>query len=79
MTSPYSAALSIPMKGNYLSFNSAAESKAADASLKATLVPGINWPVWAVFLAIYPVISFVLYLATQVIFRYRWWAAGGTG
>ncbi len=79
ITSPYSAALSIPMKPSQLSYNSANEASAAASEMKATLVPGTGLPVWAVFLLIYPVIALILYGATHVAFRYRWWKAGGTG
>ena len=80
ITSPYSAALSIPMKASNLAFAGASDpgaaAAAAAANLKPTLVPWIGWPVWAVFLALYPPLAVVLYVATQVAFRYRWWAAG---
>ena len=78
ITSPYSAAFSIPMRSGQLSFSSANDA-AQHAPLQATLLPGIGLPVWAVFLMIYPVIALVLYGATYVAFRYRWWKAGGTG
>jgi len=78
ITSPYSAAFSIPMRSGQLSYASANDA-ALHAPLKATLLPGIGLPVWAVFLMIYPVIALVLYGATYVAFRYRWWKAGGTG
>ena len=78
ITSPYSAALSLPMKSSQGSSSFAidsASSPAVDPSLKATLVPGIGWPVWAVFLLLYPVLAVVLYAATYLAFRYRWWKA----
>ncbi len=78
ITSPYSAAFSIPIRSSQLSFASANDA-AQHAPLQATLLPGIGLPVWAVFLMIYPVIALVLYGATYVAFRYRWWKAGGTG
>ena len=43
--------------------------------MQATLVPGIGLPVWAVFLMLYPLLAVVLYAATYVAFRYRWWKA----
>ncbi len=79
ITSPYSAALSIPMKPSQLSYNSANEASTAALEMKATVVPGTGLPVWAVFLLIYPVIALILYGATHIAFRYRWWKAGGTG
>ena len=79
VTSPYSAALSIPMNPSQLSVGSANEGSIASQTQKAILVPGIGLPVWAVFLIIYPVIALILYGATYVAFRSRWWKAGGTG
>jgi len=79
VTSPYSAALSIPMNPSQLSVGSANEATIASQIQKPILVPGIGLPVWAVFLVIYPVIALILYGATYVAFRYRWWKAGGTG
>ena len=78
ITSPYSAALSLPMKSSQTStsFAPTAPGPAApDPDLKATLVPGIGWPVWAVFLVLYPVLAVILYGATYLAFRYRWWKA----
>ena len=78
ITSPYSAALSLPMKSSQTSSGFAADSAptaTVDSGLKATLVPGIGWPVWAVFLLLYPVLAVILYGATYVAFRYRWWKA----
>ena len=78
ITSPYSAALSIPMKPSQLSAPDNNMNTAASINLQPTLVPGIGLPVWAVFLAIYPPICLVLFGLTLVAFRYRWWRAGGT-
>ena len=78
ITSPYSAALSLPMKSSQNATSFAADSApntAVDPGLKATLVPGIGRPVWAVFLVLYPVLAVILYGATYVAFRYRWWKA----
>ena len=78
ITSPFSAALSLPMKSSQMSNSFASDTSpapAADLGLKATLVPGIGWPVWAVFLILYPVLAVILYGATYVAFRYRWWKA----
>ena len=77
ITSPYSAALSLPMKPSNFAITSNAD--APPASLEATLVPGIGLPVWAVFLMLYPVVAVILYFATYLAFRVRWWKAGGTG
>ena len=74
VTSPYSAALSLPMKPSQMS-----AAEAATFAKGATLVPGIGWPVWAVFLVLYPALSLVIYGATYVAFRYRWWKASEAG
>ena len=79
ITSPYSAALSIPMRPSQLSIISAADAVAADASLKTVLIPGLGLPAWGAFLLLYPVLAVVLYGATYLAFRIRWWKAGGTG
>ena len=77
ITSPYSAAFSIPMKAGRLSAPSPGDASAG--SLQATLIPGLGLPVWAAFLLLYPVLAVVLYGATYLAFRVRWWKAGGTG
>lgn len=80
ITSPYSAAFSIPMKSSQLSLSLASsDTSGPDQSMKITLIPGIGLPVWAVFLLLYPVLAVVLYGATYLAFRIRWWKAGGTG
>ena len=77
ITSPYSAALSLPMKPSQMSGASAAD--AANFAAKATLVPGIGLPVWAVFLMLYPILAVLIYAATYIAFRYRWWKASEAG
>jgi ABC-type transport system involved in multi-copper enzyme maturation permease subunit len=79
VTSPYSAAFSIPMKSSQTSFNSSSDASAANQGLQMTLLPGVGLPVWAAFLLLYPLLAFVLYAATYLAFRIRWWKAGGTG
>jgi ABC-type transport system involved in multi-copper enzyme maturation permease subunit len=79
VTSPYSAAFSIPMRPSQLSMSSAGEAAASELSMKATLIPGLGLPVWAAFLMLYPILAVVLYGATYLAFRVRWWKAGGTG
>jgi ABC-type transport system involved in multi-copper enzyme maturation permease subunit len=74
ITSPFSAAFSLPMKAS--AFSSPAEIAAANQ--QAQYIPGINLPVWAVFLIIYPPICAILFGFTYLAFRVRWWRAGGT-
>jgi ABC-type transport system involved in multi-copper enzyme maturation permease subunit len=77
ITSPYSAAFSIPMLSSQLSTPTARDGSLI--STEPTLVPGIGLPVWAVFLLLYPILAVLLYVATYLAFRIRWWKAGGTG
>ena len=79
ITSPYSAAFSIPMKASQSSMVSASDAAAAEQSLKMTLIPGLGLPVWAAFLLLYPPLALILYAMTYFAFRIRWWKAGGTG
>ena len=77
VTSPYQAAFSIPMKPSQFSLP---EGGTVTTKLPpATLIPGIGLPVWAAFLILYPVLAVILYAATYLAFRIRWWKAGGTG
>jgi hypothetical protein len=77
ITSPYSAAFSIPMKPGQLTLTSVTDGSIIP--LQATLIPGLGLPVWAVFLMLYPILAVILYFATYFAFRIRWWKAGGTG
>ena len=77
ITSPYSAAFSLPMKPGNLSLTSVTDGSLIQPEI--TVVPGIGLPVWAVFLLLYPLLAVVLYGATYLAFRIRWWKAGGTG
>jgi ABC-type transport system involved in multi-copper enzyme maturation permease subunit len=72
ITSPFSAAFSLPMRASGVS------SIAAEEMLRMRFIPGIGLPVWAVFLIIYPPLCLILFGATYLAFRYRWWRAGGT-
>ena len=76
ITSPYSAAFSIPMKPGSLSSTSLNDPAITPPT---TLLPGIGLPVWAAFLLLYPILAVILYGATYLAFRIRWWKAGGTG
>jgi ABC-type transport system involved in multi-copper enzyme maturation permease subunit len=78
VTSPFSAALSVPM-------HTARSDLWANQALnvpEAVLVPlGVSFglPVWAVFLGIYPPLCVVFYWITYLAFRWRWWRSGGLG
>ncbi|MCA1685904.1 MAG: ABC transporter permease, partial [Planctomycetia bacterium] len=78
VTSPYSAALSVPMHTYRPSAN---WSDAAVEVLPGTMVQvfaGSYFPVWALFLALYPPLCVLLFGVTYLAFRLRWWRAGGT-
>ncbi len=47
-------------------------------SVLIPIAPGINLPVWAIFLCIYPPLSLVFILLTYLAFRWRWWRSGGS-
>ncbi len=72
ITSPFSAAFSVPMpsQDNF--------SMTATPAQAPRLIPGINLPVWAVFLVLTPTLCVFLYGLTYLAFRWRWWAAGNT-
>jgi len=70
VTSPYSAALSVPMHLYRPSANWSNEPVKVQEQTFVPLVGGLRLPVWAIFLAMYGV--------TYLAFRLRWWRAGGT-
>jgi ABC-type transport system involved in multi-copper enzyme maturation permease subunit len=76
VSSPYSAALSIPMPpaGGHRTL----EDK-QDLPVMPSLPPvlGLKLPVWAAFLVVYPPFCVLLYGVTYLAFRWRWWRAGG--
>ena len=77
ITSPFSAALSVPMhryrgSGNY------ADSVSIAQTAQVPIFPGFGLPVWAIFLLMYPPLCAVLFGVTYLAFRIRWWRAGGT-
>ncbi len=78
VTSPFSAAFSIPMlpSGNN-TFST--EHGTPPPPVLVHFTPNIALPVWAVFLMIYPPLCLGLYGLTYLVFRWRWWRAGGLG
>jgi ABC-type transport system involved in multi-copper enzyme maturation permease subunit len=78
ITSPYSAAFSVPLLSGRTSNWSG--SNDATARMGATIepIPGLNVPVWAAFLGFYPPLCLLLYTITYIAFRLRWWKAGNT-
>jgi ABC-type transport system involved in multi-copper enzyme maturation permease subunit len=78
VTSPFSAALSVPMQTTRNEVFSNAPGSVSDSVL-IQVAPGINLPVWAIFLCIYPPLSLVFIFLTYLAFRWRWWRSGGLG
>jgi hypothetical protein len=78
ITSPFSAALSVPMHtGRNEAWTTQALS--VEESVLIPITPTVRLPVWAIFLAIYPPLSLVFFGLTYAAFRWRWWRAGGLG
>jgi hypothetical protein len=78
ITSPFSAALSVPM---HTTRNEAWTNQPIPFE-ETVLVPiagGLDLPVWAIFLAIYPPLSLLFFWVTYAAFRWRWWRSGGLG
>ncbi|MFO0907780.1 MAG: ABC transporter permease subunit [Isosphaeraceae bacterium] len=73
ITSPYSAALSVPMH-LYSSTGNADPQKVAE-TVPVTMPWGGSLPVWTVFLLLYPPLCLVFFGVTYVAFRWRWWKA----
>ncbi len=78
VTSPFSAAFSIPMHVTKFQENPNETVEISNAVL-VSLYPGMSLPVWTWFLAIYPPLCVILYGVTYLAFRWRWWRAGGLG
>ncbi len=78
VTSPFSAALSVPMQTTRSDVFSNAPAMLTD-SILIPVAQGIRLPVWAIFLCIYPPLSLVFFLLTYLAFRWRWWRSGGLG
>jgi ABC-type transport system involved in multi-copper enzyme maturation permease subunit len=78
VTSPFSAALGVPM---HTSRNEAwinQQITIADPIL-VPITHNIRMPVWAIFLCLYPPLGLGFFGVTYLAFRWRWWRAGGLG
>jgi ABC-type transport system involved in multi-copper enzyme maturation permease subunit len=75
VTSPFAAAFSVdlPTRSNF-----SGDSIVGDVSRMLPLVPGLDLPVWAIFLVLMPVLCLALNGLTYLAFRWRWWKAGVT-
>ena len=78
VTSPFSAALSVPMHtGRIESWTG--QSLHVPPPVLIQLTRNLALPVWAIFLAIYPPLSLVFVGISYLAFRWRWWKAGDSG
>ena len=77
VTSPFSAALSIPMHTNRID-SASTQSLNVPPPILVQLTPGLALPVWAIFLLIYPPLSLLFVGISYLAFRWRWWKAGNT-
>jgi len=78
VTSPFSAALGVPMH----STRSEAWTNQPLVVPDAVLIPitgRVGLPVWAIFLCLYPPLCLAFLGVTYLAFRWRWWRAGGIG
>jgi ABC-type transport system involved in multi-copper enzyme maturation permease subunit len=79
VTSPFSAALSVPMHTTSRNEAWLAGPVPVRDSVWVPIARGIELPVWAIFLVIYPPLCLFLFLLTYLAFRWRWWRSGGLG
>ncbi len=77
ITSPYSAAFGVPMHTGRVEPGMGQTMKITNPIL--INVFGVQVPNWVLFLAIYPPFCLICYLITCLVFRIRWWRAGGLG
>jgi hypothetical protein len=78
ITSPFSAALGVPMH----STRSESWTNQPLAVADPVLIPiagRVALPVWAIFLCLYPPLCLTFLGVTYLAFRWRWWRAGGLG
>jgi ABC-type transport system involved in multi-copper enzyme maturation permease subunit len=78
VTSPFSAALSIPLPRSSLASPVMRDPGGRPPSPSAPVIPGLGLPVWAVYLLTTPPLCLVLFALTYLAFRWRWWKAGIT-
>lgn len=78
ITSPFSAALSVPMHTTRNEAWSGQRLPVEDQVL-VWITRDIRLPVWTIFLIVYPLLSLIFYSLTYAAFRWRWWRSGGLG
>ncbi len=78
VTSPFSAALSVPMHTNRAD-NWVSSTPAVTSAVIVPLAGKFGLPVWAIFLCVCPPFCAACFLVTYWAFRLRWWRSGGLG
>jgi ABC-type transport system involved in multi-copper enzyme maturation permease subunit len=78
ITSPFSAALSVPMHTSRIE-NWTGQSLNIQQPPLVPLTSALAMPVWTVFLILYPPLSLLFLAITYLAFRWRWWKAGDSG
>jgi ABC-type transport system involved in multi-copper enzyme maturation permease subunit len=78
ITSPFSAALSVPMHTSRMDSWTGQSLNVPDPIL-VPLGGNFGLPVWTIFLVIYPPLSLLFLGVTYLAFRWRWWKAGDSG
>jgi ABC-type transport system involved in multi-copper enzyme maturation permease subunit len=78
VTSPFSAALSVPMHTTRGDVWINQPLAVADQAM-VPIFGNFRLPVYAVFLCIYPPLGFAFFVVAYLAFRWRWWRAGGLG
>jgi len=78
VTSPFSAALSVPMHVVRNEGFGNQPMPVADTIL-IPITRSVKLPVWSIFLGIYPLLSALFFWVSYLAFRWRWWRAGGLG
>jgi ABC-type transport system involved in multi-copper enzyme maturation permease subunit len=78
VTSPFSAALSVPMHINRADAWTRQTLDVAE-TVRVPLFRDLALPVWAIFLIISPPLSLVFIGIAYQVFRWRWWKAGDSG
>ena len=74
VTSPFAAAASIaiPSRSGF------GNDQTASQVIEVPHVPLIDWPLWAVYITLNPLLAILINMLTYVAFRIRWWRAGST-
>jgi ABC-type transport system involved in multi-copper enzyme maturation permease subunit len=77
VTSPFSAALSVPMHTARMDGISNRDLKVAE-SILVPITADFGLPVWAIYLLGAPAVCVVLFAITCLAFRWRWWSAAAS-